>query len=327
MLQATIPFDEIVAGASARLCVIENVQYLSIRDVIMHICGLTSKRANEKWERLSDEAKNELTAFCGQYRFPGPGNSTPSPVISFQGVLKLVMFLSGDKAAMHRSIMVKILSCYYAGDDSLTDEIEANAQSASPIAQMARASLAAEQPVQELSLDFKRKREELEMCRMEAEIETMRADVEVKRKAIRAADLANMAAERDLIAKVTANYNEVCQDTVIDERARLIFKDSFLNIAMLQGPAAGPALLMDGQVNNKPVSLSMIAAEMGMKIPSNELISIGVELKKRYVAKHGKDPSKHDQLCNGRMTKVNSYTESDRPLIEEVLRWHAGKND
>jgi hypothetical protein len=105
---------------------------------------------------------------------------------------------------------------------------------------------------------------------------------------------------------------------VIDERARLIFKDSFLNIAMLQGPSAGPALLMD--VNNKPVSLSMIAAEMGMRIPSNQLISIGVELKKRYVAKHGKSPSKHDQLCNGRMTKVNSYTESDRPLIEEVLR-------
>ena len=67
----------------------------------------------------------------------------------------------------------------------------------------------------------------------------------------------------------------------------------------------------------------MIAAEMGLKIPSNDLISVGVELKKRYVAKHGKDPSKHDQLCNGRMTKVNSYTESDRALIEEVLRWHA----
>ena len=60
MQQATIPFDEIVAGASARLCVIDNVQYLSIRDVIMHICDLTSIRANEKWRLLSDEVKNEL---------------------------------------------------------------------------------------------------------------------------------------------------------------------------------------------------------------------------------------------------------------------------
>ena len=322
MFMATIPFDEISSGASVRLAMLDDLQYLSARDVLMHICSTSNKQASQIWERLSEEKKKELAPHLRSFQFPGKGQSE-QPVLDFKGVLKLVMLVSGDKAALYRTAMVKILSRYYAGDDSLTDEIEANAQSASPIAQMARASLAAEQPVQELSLDFKRKREELEMCRMEAEIETMRADVEVKRKAIRAADLANMAAERDLIAKVTANYNEVCQDTVIDERARLIFKDSFLNIAMLQGPAAGPALLMDGQVNNKPVSLSMIAAEMGMKIPSNELISIGVELKKRYVAKHGKDPSKHDQLCNGRMTKVNSYTESDRPLIEEVLRWHA----
>ena len=314
-MQATIPFDEIVAGASARLTVIDNIQYLSVRDVLMHVCDLTSVRANEKWRVLSEEVKNEVAEFICNFQFPGKGNRLEA-VITFKGVLKLVMLISGQKAALYRSAMVSILQRYYAGDGSLTDEIEANAQSASPIAQMARASLAAEQPVQEPSLDFKRKREELDMCRMESEIQILRAEVEFKKRA-------NRAAEQDLIAKVTASYTEVCRDTVIDERARLIFKDSFLNIAMLQGPAAGPALLTDGQVNNKPVSLSMIATEMGMKIPSNELISVGVELKKRYVEKHGKEPSKHDQLCNGRMTKVNSYTESDRSLIEEVLRWHA----
>ncbi len=42
---------------------------------------------------------------------------------------KLAMFLSGDKAAFHRAAMVSILSRYYAGDDSLTDDIEANAAS------------------------------------------------------------------------------------------------------------------------------------------------------------------------------------------------------
>ena len=108
----------------------------------------------------------------------------------------------------------------------------------------------------------------------------------------------------------------------MDERARLIFKDLFLNMAMLQQPGGGQALLTDGG-SGKPISLSLVAGEMGLRIPSNELISIGVELKKRYVALHGKDPSKHDQLCNGRITKVNSYMESDRPLVEEVLRWHS----
>jgi hypothetical protein len=54
------------------------------------------------------------------------------------------MLLSGDKAAMHRVAMVSILSRYYAGDDSLTDEIENNAASTSAVTQMARNSLASE---------------------------------------------------------------------------------------------------------------------------------------------------------------------------------------
>lgn len=74
---------------------------------------------------------------------------------------------------------------------------------------------------------------------------------------------------------------------------------------------------------SKPISLSMVAAELGLKIPPNELISIGMELKKKYMAKHGKEPTKHDQLCGGRMTKVNSYMEADRDIMEEVLRTHA----
>jgi hypothetical protein len=212
-MQATIPFDEIVAGASVRFCVIENVQYLSIRDVLMHITGQKIKGVSKIWERLSDSKKEEVSAECRNFQFPGQGQSE-QPVITFKGVLKVVMWVGGENAKKYRSAMVSILQRYYAGDGSLTDEIEANAQSTSPVAQMARASLAVEQP--ELSLDFKRKREELEMFRMEAEIETMRADIETKRKANRAADLANRAAEHELIAKVTVSYNEMCQDTVPD---------------------------------------------------------------------------------------------------------------
>ena len=58
------------------------------------------------------------------------------------------MFLSGDKAAFHRAAMVQILSRYYAGDDSLTDDIETNAASSSPVAVMARNALAAEGAVE-----------------------------------------------------------------------------------------------------------------------------------------------------------------------------------
>jgi len=214
------------------------------------------------------------------------------------------MMISGDKAALYRTSMVKILSRYYAGDDSLTEEIQANAQSAAPIAQMARASLIADAvPVQnELSLPHKRKLEELEIAKLE---------VEIKGK------------QMDHLIKCSTSYKDMCMDTNMDERAKLLFKDLFLNMAMQQGNSV--PMIANGEVSAsiKPISLSLIAGEMGLKIPTNGLISVGVELKKRYLAAHGKAPTKHDQFCDGRVTKVNSYSESDRPMIEEVLRSYA----
>ena len=186
---------------------------------------------------------------------------------------------------------------------------------------MARASLAAEtDAVQEedaFSLQFKKRRTELEFAMMEV-------DLEAKKAAVRAAELANTVTEREHLAKITENYRELCEDTIMDERARLILKDNFLNMAMLQAvqgsEAGGLALITNGQ--GKPISLSLVADQLGMKLASNELISLGLELKKRYVEKNGKQPSKHQQLCGGRATMVNTYMETDRPLVEEVLRWH-----
>lgn len=125
---ATIPFDEIAAGSSARVCVIENMQHLSVRDILMHVCSLSTVRANEKWRLLPDEVKNEVAEFLGNFQFPGKGNKS-EPVITFKGALKLVMMISGEKAALYRSSMAKILTRYYAGDGSLLEEVEANAQS------------------------------------------------------------------------------------------------------------------------------------------------------------------------------------------------------
>lgn len=299
------------------------------------------------------------------------------------------MWIGGENAKKYRSAMVSILTRYYAGDDSLTDEIEANAQSSSPIAQMARGSLAAEQQVKDRSLvDLKRKRNELEYSKLQAETETLWAGLEAKRianraaeaeielksraaeaelefkrkaaeaelesknraaeaeleakkianraaeaeiestkRAIRAADLANSAAEHGNLAKVSTSYHELCGNTVMDERARLIFKDSFLNMAMIKGPATTNAngeqvRAANNNDNNKPVHLSIIATELGIKVTDGDIKSIGKKLSKRYFLKHGKAPSKHDQFVNGMVMKVNSYTESDRALIEEVLREH-----
>jgi hypothetical protein len=119
----------------------------------------------------------------------------------------------------------------------------------------------------------------------------------------------------------------------MDQRARLMLKDGFLNMAMAaqQGqPGQGSqALITNGsQVSpNKPISLSSVAVELGFKIPDNEFIGIGKKVSSRYFQLHGKPPTKHDQLIKGKVTLVNSYMESDRPIVEEVLREHVAASD
>ena len=241
------------------------------------------------------------------------------------------MMVGGENAKKYRAAMVSILTRYYAGDGSLTEEIEANAKSAAPIPQMARASLAAEAgeaPAQdELTLTHKRKLQELEISRLEQAIarQKVETDLDITRRQIEDArmkeelEILKRDSMREHIVKCTASYRELCgEDEVIDERACLILKDNFLNMVMVQGA------ITNGE-DHKPISISLIANEKKMKIPSADFQSIGIELRKRYLEKHGKTPGKHDELVNGKMLQVNSYTNSDRPLFDEVFAWYAAK--
>lgn len=137
---STIPFDEIVPGATVRFTTIDGGQYLSISDIIKHICAKDFRGASKVWKNLSDEKKAEVWQNGTHFQFPGQGQSE-QPVITFKGALKLTMLLSGDKAAFHRTAMVDILSRYYSGDGSLIDEIEDNAASSSATAELARNSI------------------------------------------------------------------------------------------------------------------------------------------------------------------------------------------
>jgi hypothetical protein len=70
-----------------------------------------------------------------------------------------------------------------------------------------------------------------------------------------------------------------------------------------------------------------VAARLGYKPTTNDAKRIGMDVRKRYIKLHDKPPSKHDQLCDGRVTLVNSYTEQDRPLVEEALHAYFKPSD
>ena len=149
---SVIPFDDIVNGATVRVVKLDDVQYLSIRDVIMCVCEKENKQASQIWDRLSEDQKTEVLTFVTNHKFPGPGQKE-QPVITFQGAMKLLMILPGEKAKKHRSAMAGILHRYYAGDGSLVEEIEVNATSTNALAQLARGSLVAPNESAVVSMD------------------------------------------------------------------------------------------------------------------------------------------------------------------------------
>lgn len=216
------------------------------------------------------------------------------------------MVLPGKSAKKNRTKFAVVLTRYMAGDKSLVGDIETNASSTSPIAQMARDSLE----------DNSRKRK----------IE----DLEVEERRIKIQELASMnqlrmaeahKREAEVQRLLMDNYLSLCPNNTMDDRARLVFKDYCLSLA-LRG-IGGPVINKNSDDN--PVTISNLAANIGLKFSTSELISIGQEVKKRYKAKYGADPSKHEQQCGGAVRAVCSYTEKDADMIQQVLREFAAK--
>jgi hypothetical protein len=225
-----------------------------------------------------------------------PGFTTK--LLTFQDAIEFVMVLPGQTAMAVRQQFARIIREYIAGERSLIAEINANAASDSPLAQMARAS--APPSSDETAVGFKRRREELELSKLEEEI-----------KAMAQSRIITAAGEIERMRDPTR-----CN---LDERTRLMVQDALQN-SILTGTQQQP-LLTDGSSPspNAPISISSVATALGYKLTTNESKRVGHDIRKRYQRLHGKAPPKHDQLCDGRVTLVNSYTEQDRQLVTDAL--------
>jgi hypothetical protein len=332
-------------------------------DLAMVVNGLTRDDAGKALRRFSNGDSHSIKLI--DRNFPGKGNSN-TKLVSFKDAPQFILALPGKLAKETRIQITSIIERYMAGDKSMVKEVEANAQSDTPIAQMSE-ERAAETVLDDESLMRKRRLETLEIETLEYELSSKKQQTEwelsskkqqtewemsskkqqtewemsAKKQQMQRTDLdltiARRNAELEYAGNITTNYRALCQDTSMDSRAALVLKDFYLNMIMLQ-PVAAPAAaapnrLTDGAEppqaaplaapivsSSRPISLSQVALQMNLKLSTGELISLGGKLKKQYVSKHGQAPGKHDQLCGGRVTQVNSYTESDRPLVEELLR-------
>lgn len=233
--------------------------------------------------------------------------------LTFAGMEKVAQISQNTQAIKNREAVLVLLKQEYAALRS-TMHVQAPVASAGPIAQAA--VLAAP----EMDLIVKKRQMERDDALFEMEM------AERKQRLLQlTAD-----SEREHLIKIADSYRELCQDTVMDERMRLMLKDGFMNLALAAQkgfPCQG--LLTDGGgvSPNTPTSLSLVANDLKLKIADGDWQSIGIELSNRYYALHGKRPSKHRQTIDGKILEVCDYYERDRPLLEEVLRWHVGGRD
>ena len=235
----------------------------------------------------------------------------------FAGALKLAMFLPGEKAKQSRSAMANILQRYYAGDASLIAEIEANAASTDPVAQMARASMAPESTIEDKALQSRK---------MLLDFKEREMELQVKRAKLDAMNLANRETELTVVTRFQQTMASLRADRVLDARTRLAVEDMAKNDFLRRHTKAtaianGDDLGIVEVPGWGTLSVSEVAQEMGHpRLDTDTSRAIGVAAAGLYRAKYNADPPKHRQWVNQVERWVNSYTTRDRDLVEQAVR-------
>jgi len=104
-------FDELVSGASVRFTVIDGTQYLSVRDLIMVVCGKDGNHAMNTWRRLDFQNKFDLGEDIQSFQFPGRGQQI-QPVMCVRAAMMFLSFLPGEQAKARRSQAMEILKSH-----------------------------------------------------------------------------------------------------------------------------------------------------------------------------------------------------------------------
>lgn len=145
----------------------------------------------------------------------------------------------------------------------------------------------------EYSLAQKAKILEIEVDRQETDVVRMNLVIETFKQ----------ERMRDHVSKCFLIYQTICEDKVMDEPARQIFKERILDMVK-------PLMITPEEIEEGPTCLNMVAADMRVPLSEAGVEKVDAEFKKRYREKHGEDAS---------------FPYTDEALAREVIRWYAGE--
>ena len=132
---AFISFDALVPGKKVT---VYSDQRLDAVELSIVMTGKNRDGAGKKLRDLKPDIFNP--AKFAELKLPGEGNRK-TKTVHFKDAIELVMVLPGKVAKEMRCKFAEIITRYFAGDATLLPEIQANAESSHPVAELARDAL------------------------------------------------------------------------------------------------------------------------------------------------------------------------------------------
>ena len=291
----SISFDEIVQGRDASVRITEDGMICAI-DLAMVVTGKDKKHAGEAIRRIPEEAFSALKLRVRS--MPGKGN-TNVRVLKFEDAIEFVMVLPGKIARETRTKFANIIKRYMAGDEGMVKELRANAQSTSPIAQLARDSPVVENnelvddeeaqfqltrkrkmqelELEELILNVREKRINIDVKEMEAKLKGVEFEERLADVAVKLADAKLTSAEAEMtFASATMTFVEAFEKNVnCINSCATVYKGACPNQVM---DGEGVVAIKDGMLQSMTTGKTMAESiEFKMKKLANESNKRGEE--------------------------------------------------
>lgn len=345
-----------------RLAKVDGVTKISIYDVMEYICDIQNRHHRSQLDKMiskmeegtskvrtnlgdfnegATKVPTSMGDFISSHKFKGRGQQE-TPVTDSKGLLRIMLYLPGPRAAHIREHVLTIANRYYAGDRSLCTEVREIASHLDQLEQtnpddpalMFRESSNREEQAlprhEKERLEKKRKREEeIEEIAHRLKMEDMRKEHEKKQ-------ISHLNEQMQMLENLfnpQDNTGFVKNETDVIWLADLRRNQSkkiFNTFPQITDDPHDPQDLVPGQpriqnADQVVVTVAEVAQQMGVPYRGPVLASYGKTVAAAFREKYNRDPpSRRQELSNGRPMWVKQYYEKDRQMMVDAIQQFVG---
>ena len=185
------------------------------------------------------------------------------------------------------------------------------------------------------ALSDSRRKRKISETREECELKLFNVGMEERWSRLRDQALARTERMMEILKRLRPNgeLDEVTVGQIEEQTKSIVMNHGAPQGAQLAGQGAAvsaspghviPRGLLHSNAISNTISVSNVAEMMDIKCSFGQLKEIGKRMAAKYRATHQRDPDRHTKQVRGNMVAVNTYTEADRGMMEEVIREYMG---